>query len=145
MADTGHAALKETGRVALGCAAMTAVMLLVCLALGHMNGLVLLGALVGYVTAVGNFFLMAWYVERLVNRADPNDENAAAGIRARTRMTYNYRLLLVFAVEAVAIGLLKADWITALMPLLFPQIVIRVYTLILNKKKSGVAPEGRDQ
>ena len=138
MAVTEHAALKETARVALGCAVMTVIMLIVCLLVGHGGGPVFLGALIGYAAAVGNFFLMAYTVERLVDKADPNDENAAAGIKARTRMTYNYRLLMIFVVEAVAIGLLKADWITALMPLLFPQIVIRVWQLIkLRKSQTG--------
>lgn len=141
---SGHAAVRQTGRVALGCAALTGVMLAVCAAVGHWSGPVALGALIGYLTAVGNFFLMSWQVERLVDKADPNDPGAANAIKARVRMTYNFRLLMIFAIEAVAIAVLKCDWITALMPLLFPQLVVRALQII-DLRRRPAAPQPTEQ
>ena len=127
--------VRQTGRVALGCGILTLVMLGVCAILNHRSGLVFLGAGIGYALSIANFFLMAWQVQRLVDKADPADPNAAQQVKARTRMSYNYRLLMIIAVEAVAIGILKADWITALMPLRFPQIVVRVLQAVDARKQ----------
>ena len=144
MTGTTQAAVRETVRVAVGTAVMTGVMLGVCAAVGHWGAPVALGALVGCLTAVGNFFLMAWQVARLVDKADPNDPGAANAIKARTRLTYNFRMVLIVVIEVAAIGLLKFDWITALMPLLFPQIIVRVCQLY-DAKKRPAAQAGSDE
>ena len=131
------AVVQETRRIAIGTAILTAVMLAVFLAVGKMSGLVLLGALIGYVLAVGNFFIMAMDVQRLTDALDPNDEGAVKTAKAKMRLSYNRRMLAMVLLLGASIYFLNVNWIAAAAPLVFPSIVIKGWQIIMNRKSEG--------
>ena len=134
---TRSAAVQETRRIAIGTAIMCAVTLLVFLVIGRMTWQVALGALIGYAAAVGNFFVMAMDVQRLMDNIDPNAEDAVKQAKSKMRRSYNLRMLVMVLALAAAILLLKVSWITALLPLTFPSIIIKVWQIVKNKKTKG--------
>lgn len=131
------AVIQETRRIAVGTAILCAAMLLVFLVLGKMTGLVALGALIGYVLAVGNFFVMAMDVQRLTEGIDPSAENAVKTAKAKMRLSYNRRMLAMVVLLGLAIYFLNVNWIAAVMPLIFPPTVIKAWQLIQNRKTKG--------
>ena len=132
-----EAVIRETRRVAIGTAILSAVMLLVFFAVGKMTGLVALGALIGYALAVGNFFIMAMDVQRLTDALDPNDESAAKTAKAKMRLSYNRRMLAMVLLLGLSIYFLNVNWIAAVLPLVFPSTVIKARQLIENRKSKG--------
>ena len=131
------AVIQETRRIAIGTAILCAAMLLVFLVIGKMTGLVALGALIGYVLAVGNFFVMAMDVQRLTEGIDPSAENAVKTAKAKMRLSYNRRMLAMVVLLGLAIYFLNVNWIAAVMPLIFPPTVIKAWQLIQNRKTKG--------
>ena len=136
---------KETGRVAAGTLILTVLMIAVFLILRKFDHTVLLGALLGCATAIGNFFLMALTVQHLTDSmpALPRQEEEEPADAAEDReaparplstearqagrkmqLSFILRLMLIGLVALLA---LKAPvfhpW-AALIPLLFPNIVI---------------------
>lgn len=140
---------QETKRIAGGTLILTAIMLLIFALLGRFDYTVLLGALLGAVYAVGNFFLMALSVQiaaEKMNGARPaplpetDDEEAedpplspeAQEARKKMQLSYTWRMLLLIAVAIIAIKAPCFNAIAALVPIMFPRIVIFIYG-ILNK------------
>ena len=126
---------RETRRIAIGTGILCCVMLAVFLIIGKMSWPVALGAVVGYVLAVGNFFIMAMDVQRVVDSASgsPDDEKRA---KARMRLSYNKRMLGIVAILLLTILLAKVSWITAIMPLIFPQLVIKGGQILSSIRKT---------
>ena len=133
--------VRESRRIALGVGVMCAVMLLVFLVIGKMTWPVIAGAATGYALAVGNFFVMALNVQKLLDSVTSGDEGAEKTIKAKMRLSYNYRMLFVVAALLVAIFVFNVNWITALMPLLFPQIVIKAYQIVTARRGSSAGPD----
>jgi len=131
------AVVQETRRIAVGTAILCAVMLLVFLVIGRMTWPVALGALIGYGLAVGNFFVMAMDVQRLMENIDPNEESAVKTAKAKMRLSYNRRMIVMILLLAAAILWLKVRWITAMLPLAFPRVVIKAWQLVQNRKTKG--------
>ena len=131
------AVVQETRRIAVGTAILCAVMLLVFLLIGRMTWQVALGALVGYAAAVGNFFVMALDVQRLMDGIDPNEDGAVKRAKATMRLSYNRRMIVMVLLLGAAIYFLQASWITTLLPLTFPRIVIKTWQFIQNRKSKG--------
>ncbi len=131
------AVVQETRRIAAGTAILCAVMLAVFLVLGRMGWPVALGALIGYALAVGNFFLMAMGVQRVVDGVAPDDPSAVKAAKAKMRASYNVRMIAMVLILGAAIGWLGVNWISAIMPVLFPPLVIKARQLIENRKTKG--------
>ena len=131
------AVVQESRRIALGGAILCAVMLLVFLVIGRMTWHVALGALVGWALATGNFFLMAMDVQRLMDSVDPNEEDAAKRAKVKMRFSYNRRMIVLVLLLAAAILWLDVSWITAVLPLLFPSVVIKAWQFWQNRKTKG--------
>ena len=131
------AVVQETRRIAIGTAILVALMLRAFLAAGKMNGLVLLGALIGYALAVGNFFVMAMDVQRLTDSIDAADESAVKTAKAKMRLSYNRRMLAMVLLLGASIYFLNVNWIAAAAPLVFPPIVIKAWQFIKNRKSKG--------
>lgn len=143
---------QETRKIAVGVAALTAVMLLVFYLLGYFDVRAVLGAILGAAAAVGNFFLMAMGVQRAAEKmngveaaadpeaADPESEsekqlaqrkkNAKHGMQ----LSYYGRMLLIIAVAALAIYVPCFNPAAALLPLLFPQLVVFINQFIQDRK-----------
>ncbi len=145
---------EETRKIALGIAALTAAMLLVFLLLdGGLQMPVLLGALLGYAVAVGNFFLMALSVQQAagkMNGTAPQTEETdgeqpeeaqnaplspeAKQARQGMRFSYIARMLLMALTVIMAVKLPCFSPFAAILPLFFPRIVIAFEGLWMKKK-----------
>lgn len=135
----------ETQRIAVGTAVLTVLMIAVFLVIGKFDYTVLLGALLGFIAAVGNFFLMALTVQKVTEsmptlppreeKEEDQDENADEAPEAplsdearqagkKMQLSYVLRLLALGGVAALAISVpCFHPWAT-LIPMLFPRVVI---------------------
>lgn len=144
---------EETRKIALGTAALTAVMLLVFLLLGKMDGTVLLGALLGYAVAVGNFFLMALSVQKAAEKmegadlpplgesvrdAGENPEKSlspeAQDAKRGMRFSYMGRMLLMAVAVIVPVKSPSLNAVAAIVPIFFPRLVIAFEGIWMKKK-----------
>lgn len=142
---------KETKTVAAGTLILTALMIAVFLILGKFDYTVLLGALLGCAVAIGNFFLMALTVQHLTggmpalprqeeeetpedadekNDAPLSPEAKQAG--RKMQLSFLLRLALIGLAAVLAIKAPIFHPVAALIPLLFPNLVIA-----LVRRKTG--------
>lgn len=146
---------KETQRVAAGTLILTALMIAVFLILRKFDHTVLLGALLGCATAVGNFFLMALTVQHLTNgmpalpRRETPEEGEQDGEEApepplsdearqagrRMQLSFLLRMLLIGGVAALAVSLPVFHPVASLLPLLFPNLIIALLKNQLARQK----------
>lgn len=129
----------ETGHIALGTGILCAAMLGVFAVLGYFDALVLLGAAIGFLTAVGNFFFMAYNVQRVTHGLDAEEKDAMKRAKTRMKMSYSKRLCGMMLILGASIKLLNANWIACLAPLLFPRATIlamQLKTEIVQKLKA---------
>ncbi|MBQ3706208.1 MAG: hypothetical protein II888_07110 [Clostridia bacterium] len=125
---------KETGYIAAWVLALSLLMQGVFLLLGKWEFPVLTGNLIGGITAIGNFLLLALTV---VKAAGGPKEKVA--LRVRSSMTA--RLLGQAAIAAIAVGVLHTNVLSTLLPLLFPRIGIALRPLIDRKRGKGTKQE----
>ena len=129
--------IKETVHIFLGTLILCALMLIVFLPVGRFSWFAVLGALVGLIVAVGNFFLMAMDVQKVTTDLDPEDKDAMKQAKMKMKLSYYRRLVLMAVILVAAIKLLHADWIAAFLPLFFPRITIMVMGLIKKFSSKG--------
>ena len=149
----------ETRKLAMGVGVLTALMIAVFLIARQFDHTVLLGAVLGAGAAVGNFFLMALTVQKATdsmpalpdrekeeNDADGetedearerplSDEAARAG--KKMQLSFLLRLLMLGAVAVLAVKSPVFHPLAALLPMLFPRIVIALRSVIENKQKEA--------
>ena len=150
---------QETKKIAIGVCLLSMLMVGVYLIIGRFSMAVLLGALLGTVFAVGNFFMMAMSVQRAVDRMDgvqlppkTEEEEAAEAenpklakeltpegkqIKGSIQRSYLLRMLLLGGMAVLAIEVPAFDAVAALLPLLFPRIVIFLEGIFPNKEKNA--------
>ncbi len=144
--------------IAVGVGLLTVLMISVFLIIGKFDWTVLTGALLGASTAVINFYLMALTLQKAANDmpAMPSDETEDDGEdgaassdrddekdpplseearrgRSRYRLSYALRMLGLGAVAVLGVVLPWFNTYAALIPLLFPGLVIRVIGARMNK------------
>ncbi len=126
---------ESTTFVAKGTAVGTAVLLAGFLVL-HLitpavpfGGSVILGALLGFLVASGNFFLMAVVAEKAAS--DENYDNA----KRKMTLSYRYRTLgqIVFMILAIVLPWIHP--VTAIVPLIIPGFLIRGKGVLDYKRK----------
>ena len=145
----------ETKKIALGAGVLTVLMIGVFLILGRFDYTVLLGAALGYIAAVGNFFLMALAVQRAADsmpalppREEEKEEEAesekdlplseeAKQAGKRVQRSYAFRLLLIAMIAFIAVKAPIFHSVAALLPLLFPRLVISIMALLQKKQKEA--------
>lgn len=130
---------KETSYVTAWVAAGCMLTQGVCLVAGWWSLPVLLGSVLGGVTAAGNFLLMCLTVQRAVNR---NKKDAESTVR----LSQSGRLMMQGAVLVTA-GLLPQVfnlW-TTVIPLLIPRIAVGVRSLQEAKNNPVAAPADGDE
>lgn len=108
---------RETGYVALFVAAGSLLLQGVCLVVGWWSVDVLLGNLLGAVTAVGNFLLTGLMVQKAVTQDEKKAQNTV-------RLSQGLRLLMQ-GVMLVLGAVFFNIWATAI-PLLIPRIAVSV-------------------
>ena len=146
----------ETKKIAVGTAILTVLMIAVFLVLRQFDWRVLTGAVLGYLATVGNFFAMAMTVQGVTNsmpvlprqeqdeteetdekkNAPLSDEAKQAG--KKMQASFVIRMLLIGAIAAIAVTQTQLfnPW-AALLPLLFPNILITLRRLTGNDQKEA--------
>lgn len=146
----------ETRKMALGVGVLTVLMIAVFLIIRQFDYTVLLGATLGFAAAVGNFFLMALTVQKVTGdmpalpkrdeaeteetgeeeKEQPlSDEAKQAG--KRMQLSFLLRMLMLGGVAALAVTAPVFHPWAALLPMLFPRIVIALRSLFENKQKEA--------
>ena len=143
MRKPDNAVLTQTARVALGVAAMVAVMLIVYAVIGKLTPPVVFGALYSGALGVANFFVMGMMVqgmaERMAERQRSDQEIADLSLQMQNRMrlSYNMRMIALFALLVLGIAVFHFDALASILAALFPSAVIRVLQILEARK----APE----
>ena len=147
---------QETGKIVLGVTVLSALMVSVFLIIGQFQLSVLFGAVLGTAMACLNFFLMALSVQKAAEKMTgvhlPPEEEAPGGeeeadekedqplspqaLRAKRSMQLSYagRMAMLAAYAIIAVSQAWLHPVAALLPLLFPRIVISLSGLIAQKK-----------
>lgn len=110
--------VRETRRIAIGVAALIAVMMIVYALMGRFTFGVALGALMGGAYGVFNFFMLGMTIQRAGKETDE------AVARARVRSSYSLRMLGAVAVAVIAFALPFAEGLPCVIALLFPRLTI---------------------
>lgn len=132
-----QATKKETARVAAG-TGTGAVLMLIVFAILHavmpqkvpFDAPVFLGAILGGLVAVANFFLMGLTVQKV---ADEKDEKQAY---QKMKLSYTYRMLLQAVWIILALALPFVNGAAGVIPLLFPSITIKIYYIFCRKRNA---------
>ena len=135
-ADIQPAVRKETRHVAIG-TGICVVLMWVVFAILHavtpeqipFDYTVILGGLGGGIIAVLNFFLMGLTVQKVVSL---EDEGQA---RNKMKASYSQRMLLQLLWGIAAIAAPCFQFVAGLLPLLFPNIVIKTMGILGTKKQ----------
>ena len=113
---------KQIVQIALGALILSGAELLVYLIIRRMSLSVLLGTLYGCAFTVLSFILLAYFVQKAVDKS----EN---GAKAYMSGAYTLRLLLTAAMVVAAFKIPQINWLAAVIPLLFPRLIIMVLNL----------------
>ena len=140
MRKPDKAVREQTARVALGVAAMVALMLIVYAVIGRFSLSVALGGVYSGALGVLNFFIMGMMVqsvtERMAEKERTEQEIADMSIQMQNRMkiSYNMRMIGLFGLLVLGIAVFKFDALATILPSVFPSIVIRVLQIMEAKK-----------
>lgn len=132
--------LKETGFIALVSLILSVFMQSIFLAIDNWvpsawDYSVILGNLIGYIAAVGNFFLMGLTVQKALGKEQKNAANLM-------RLSQMLRILMLFVVALVAFLIdMKVgcfNIIALVIPYFFPRIAVIVRQMVISiKQKRG--------
>lgn len=119
--------LKETGYIATIVFIFCLLLQSVFLIIGKWDYSILTGNVLGFIAAVGNFFLMGLSVQLSLNK----DENDAKSLM---KLSQSLRLLLIFIIILVGYLLSVFSTIAVIIPLLFPRIAVALRPVFMKKK-----------
>ncbi len=140
---------RETARVAAGVFALVAVMLAVYAVIGKFSVPALLGGVYTGLLTVVNFFIMGMTVQGITDRAaekartEQEIAELTLEMKNRMKLSYNLRMIALFALMVVGISVFKFDPIATILPILFPTLVIRVLQIMEARRPS--VSEGSDK
>ena len=127
--------LRQVGGLAVALLVCIAVMLAVYALLGRLDRLVLLGAVFGWILAVGNFLSLSSTVSNARDRAANGGSPQKAQLEIQTSSVV--RPLVLALIYIVLFRAKVCDPVAALLPLLFAQVAIKVLEFFRNDKKGG--------
>lgn len=119
--------LKETGYIATVVFIFSILLQSVFLIIGKWDYTVLSGNLLGFVAAVGNFFLMGLSVQASLLKEEKDARNTI-------KLSQYLRLFLLFGVAMVGSLFSVFNILTVLLPLLFPRIAIALRPVFIKNK-----------
>ena len=147
---------QETIRIAKGTCILSIAMLIVFALLKKFDISVVLGALLGTCTAVGNFFLLALSVQKAADmmkgvefppepeETDDDKEHSAPAAppevtqaKQRMQLSYTGRMIMMGAVGILGLTLPCFHAVATVLPLLFPRIMIHLWNLQQSKQKEA--------
>lgn len=121
---------RDMRNIAVGTVILSAAMVAVFALLGRFGWDVLWGALLGTAVAVLNFILLSVTVNRAL-------DGGKRGAQTVMGISYLLRLILIAAMVVFAIKSPKIYYVSAVIPLIFPQCVI----LFLKTRKRKTQPK----
>ena len=127
--------LRQVGGLAAALLVCIAVMLAVYALLGRLDRLVLLGAVFGWILAVGNFLSLSITVSNALDRAANGGSPQKVQLEIQTSSVV--RPLVLALIYIVLFRAKVCDPVAALLPLLFAQVAIKVLEFFRNDKKGG--------
>ena len=127
--------LRQVGGLAAALLVCIAVMLAVYALLGRLDRMVLLGALFGWLLAIGNFLSLSITVSNALDRAANVGSPQKAQLEIQTSSVV--RPLVLAVIYIVLFRAKVCDPVAALLPLLFAQVAIKVLEFFRNDKKGG--------
>ena len=130
MTDSRKLVLKETAIVALGEAICVALMCGVYALLGKFDLSVVLGGLVGFLVAAGNFFSLAVVATIAADKAEAGDP--ASGQKLM-KSSYPIRLLALAGVLILCAKSGVCDVIALVLPLLFVRPILTIAEFFRKK------------
>lgn len=149
MRKPDRAVLQQTARVALGVAAMVALMLAVYAVIGRLKLPVVCGAVYSAALGIANFFVMGLVVQGIADkmaekqRTEEEIAELSQQMKNRMRLSYNVRMIGLFILLALGIGVLHFDPLASILSALFPSVIIRI--LQIAEAKKAKAAEGSEK
>ena len=119
--------LKETVYIAAMVFIFSLALQSVFLIIGKWDYTVLTGNLLGFVAAVGNFFLMGLSVQASLGKEEKDAKNLM-------KVSQSLRLLFIFVIALIGYLVPVFNTIAVLIPLLFPRIAVALRPLFMKKK-----------
>ena len=116
--------LRQVGGLAVALLVCIAVMLAVYALLGRLDRLVLLGAVFGWILAVGNFLSLSITVSNALDRAANGGSPQKAQLEIQTSSVVRPVILVIIYILLFRAEL--CDPLAAILPLLFAQICIKL-------------------
>lgn len=127
--------LRQVGGLAVALLVCIAVMLALYALLGRLDRAVLLGAVFGWLLAVGNFLSLSITVSSALDRAANGGSPQKAQLEIQTSSVVRPLVLAVIYIVLFRAGL--CDPVAALLPLLFAQVAIKALEFFRSDKKGG--------
>lgn len=149
MKKPDQAVLRQTAHVALGVAAMVALMLAVYAVIGRLTLPVACGAVYSALLGIANFFVMGLMVQGVTDkmaekqRTDAEIAELTQQMQNRMKLSYNVRMIALFALLVLGIAVFRFDALASILAALFPSVIIRVLQIAEAKKAS--ASEGSEK
>ncbi len=122
--------LKSIAIISIGSLLLTAIMLIIFAISKNFNSKVILGGIAGTFYSILNFILLAITVEKMLSK----EEKAKANLTAELSYVARFFLTAVFVIWSI-----KAEYINylaAIIPIIFPQLIIRIYGFTSIRKRS---------
>ena len=129
--DPRKIVLHETLVIAVGTVLCAAVMVGIYAMLGFLDRTVVLGALIGSVLSIANFFIMAVSTNLAADKAQEQDVSAGKKL---VQSSYMIRLLAIFGILFVFAKTGLCDPLSMVLPLAFVRPVITVYEFFRKKE-----------
>lgn len=129
--DPRKIVLHETLVIAVGTVLCAAVMVGIYALLGFLDRTVVLGALIGSVLSIANFFIMAVSTNLAADKAQEQDVSAGKKL---VQGSYMIRLLAIFGILFVFAKTGLCDPLALVLPLAFVRPVITVYEFFRKKE-----------
>ncbi len=109
---------KDVGFMAVGCGVCSVIVAAVFAVIGKFDMSVLIGTVVGYILAFGNFVSMTYGV---IKALETGDENAA---KLKMKSSYTVRTIIMLAVMGASIVLDFIHWVPVIVSVFYPRVII---------------------
>ena len=126
---------REVGKMAIGVFILSLVMIGVFALCGYFSYKAVLGALLGYLGCVLNYYFLAVCVGNAIDKGEKGSKTYISG-------TYTLRMLFIAAVIIVAIKMPQYfNYLATAIPFIFPRFVIMIFNLFKKGDKQDERTE----
>ena len=126
---------KEVYKMFIGVFSLAIVMVAVFAISGFFDMGVVWGAIIGSAGCTLNYLFLAYSINNVVKK-DPEM------IKGYMAMSYTFRMFFIAAVIILAIKLPGVNYIAAVVPFLFPRIVLMIMNIKMGRNRGTVKKEG---